>query len=399
LRLISRGLPASVIRVAVAAIILATALPLTARAAERAGHQSPKLQVIAYIFPQKHVLQPDEVAARKLTRINYAFANIEDGRIAAESPADAPNFATLVALKQQTPTLEVLVSVGGWLWSGHFSDMALTRESRARFIDSAIAFIDQYKLDGLDIDWEFPAQIGAGNRFRQEDTRNYTLLLQELRKRFDREQRRLGRRLLLSVAAGASSDFLEHTEMGRVARAVDTVNLMAYDYYEPGDEKITGNHAPLYTDPADPRQISADKSVHEYEQAGVPARKIVLGVPFYGHVWGQVGPANHGLFQPGSAVPGAYAGYRNIVASMLPQGFTRYWDAAASVPYLYSEQKQEFVSYEDPESLALKGAYVRKQGLGGMMFWEYNGDASGALLNAIDQAFYGNSSAGTGGGR
>ncbi len=102
---------------------------------------------------------------------------------------------------------------------------------------------------------------------------------------------------------------------------------------------------------------------------------------------------------PDAPVPNAFAGYSNIVASMLNQGFTRYWDAAASVPYLYSEQKQQFVSYEDPESLALKCAYVRKQGLGGMMFWEYNGDASGALLNAIDQAFYGNSSAGTGGGR
>lgn len=399
MRLFSREHQTAVFRLALAVILSGFALPLTVQASPRAGHQPPKLQVIAYIFPQKHVIQPGEVAASKLTRINYAFANIEDGRIAAESPADAPNFATLVALKQQNPSLEVVISVGGWLWSGRFSDMALTHESRARFIDSAVAFIDQYKLDGLDIDWEFPAQIGAGNRFRPEDTHNYTLLLQELRKRFDREQRRLGRPLLLSVAAGATSEWLEHTEMGQVARAVDTVNLMAYDYYEPGDEGTTGNHAPLYTDPADPRHISADRSVHEFEQAGVPAGKIVLGVPFYGHVWGQVSPTNHGLFQPGKPVPGAYAGYKNIVGSMLQQGFTRYWDAAASVPYLYNAQKQEFVSYEDPESLALKCAYVRKQGLGGMMFWEYNGDPSGALLNAIDQGFHTSAAGNIGGGR
>ena len=399
MRLISRELPTAVIRAALAVFLSGFLLPLTAQASPRDRHEPPQLQVIAYIFPQKHVIEPGEVAASKLTRINYAFANIEDGRIAAESPADAPNFATLVGLKQQNPSLEVLISVGGWLWSGHFSDMALTHESRARFIDSAVAFIDQYKLDGLDIDWEFPAQIGAGNRFRPEDTQNYTLLLQELRKRFDHEQRRLGRRLLLSVAAGATSDWLEHTEMGKVGRAVDTVNLMAYDYYEPGDEGTTGNHAPLYTDPADPRHISADRSVHEFEQAGVPAQKIVLGVPFYGHVWGQVGPTNHGLFQPGKPVPGAYAGYKNIVASMLQHGFTRYWDAAASVPYLYNEQKQEFVSYEDPESLALKCAYVRKQGLGGIMFWEYNGDPSGALLNAINQGFHAGDTASNGGGR
>jgi chitinase len=130
--------------------------------------------------------------------------------------------------------------------------------------------------------------------------------------------------------------------------------------------------------------------VQEFERAGVPARKIVLGVPFYGHVWGNVDATDHGLFQPGSPVPNAFANYGNIVTNMLTQGFTRYWDAAASVPYLYSEQKREFVSYEDTESLALKCAYVRRKGLAGVMFWEYMGDPTGALLNTIHSAFYGN---------
>jgi chitinase len=181
-------------------------------------------------------------------------------------------------------------------------------------------------------------------------------------------------------------------------RYVDTVNLMAYDYYEPDNEKISGNHAPLYTDPADPRRVSADRSITAFEQAGVPARKIVLGVPFYGHVWGNVGPTNHGLFQPGGPVPNMYANYGNIVSSMIGHGYTRYWDAAASVPYLYSEEKKQFVSYEDPQSLALKCAYVRRKGLGGIMFWEYTGDPTGALLNAINAAFYGDGSH-AGGGR
>jgi chitinase len=276
--------------------------------------------------------------------------------------------------------------------------MALTKESRSRFIESVVEFVDRYKLDGLDIDWEYPGMTGAGNRFRSEDKLNYTLILQELRTRFNREQSRLGRPLLLSVAAGASSEFIAHTELGRVQRYLDTVNLMAYDYYEPGSEKISGNHAPLYTDPADPKRVSADRSVQEFERAGVPARKIVLGVPFYGHVWGDVGPTGHGLFQPGVTVPNAFANYGNIVTNMLNNGFTRYWDAAASVPYLYSEQKRQFVSYEDPESLALKCAYVRRKGLAGVMFWDYMGDPTGALLNTINTAFYGNA-ANAGSGR
>ena len=377
--------------------MLAISLPVAALPLHHRSHPTAGPQIIAYIFPRDRVIEPGEIAARKLTRINYAFALIQNGRIVTESPVDAPNLATLVGLKQENPSLKVLVSVGGWLGSGNFSDAALTGQSRAQFIDSVIAFIRQYRLDGLDIDWEYPAQTGAGNRFRPEDKRNYTLLLREMRQRFNREQRSLGRPLLLSVAAGASQDFLDHTEMGRVARTVDTVNLMAYDYYEPGSDKITGNHAPLYIDPADPERVSADASVHAFEDAGVPARKIVLGVPFYGHVWGNVAPTNHGLFQTGSPVPNAFARYRDIVANMLNQGYTRYWDTSASVPYLYNEQKGRFVSYEDPESLALKCAYVQHRKLGGVMFWEYYGDASGALLDTIDRAFYGGTQVSEGG--
>ena len=173
--------------------------------------------------------------------------------------------------------------------------------------------------------------------------------------------------------------------MDKVQKYVDTVNLMAYDYYEPGNDKITGNHAPLYVDPADPKGISSDKSVKEFEAAGVPADKIVLGVPFYGHVWGNVSATNNGLFQPGDPVPNAYSTYGKLTQDIASQGFTRYWDAKASVPYLYNPQKKIFVSYEDPESLALKCKYVIANHLAGMMFWEYESDPSGKLLDAIDQ--------------
>lgn len=371
-----------------AVMLMAAGLPAAGSQRGHGEHERSAPVVIAYVFPRDHVIQPGEIAARKLSRINYAFANIKEGRMVAENPADAGNLATLIALKQENPSLQVLVSVGGWLWSGNFSDAALTAESRSQFIASVAAFVKQYNLDGLDIDWEYPGQIGAGNRFRPEDKRNYSLLLAGIRKRFNSEERTLGRHLLLTIAAGASNDFLEHTDMRQAARFVDTVNLMAYDYYEPGEEGVTGNHAPLYTDPADPKHISADTSVRHFEHAGVPARKIVLGVPFYGHIWGHVAPANHGLFQAGTPVPNAFAPYRDIVGSMVNEGFARYWDTSASVPYLYNPEKEEFVSYEDPESLALKCAYVQRMHLGGVMFWEYGADASGALLDTIDHAFY-----------
>jgi chitinase len=340
--------------------------------------------VAAYVFADGRVLTPGEIDAKKLTRVNYAFANIAQGRMVEGAPADAVNLAALSALKKDNPHLTVLVSVGGWTWSGGFSDAALTPASRSVFIDSVEAFITRYHLDGLDVDWEYPGMSGAGNTFRPEDKQTYTLLLKELRRRFDTMAGTLHRPLYLTIAAGASSEFLEHTEMSEVAKYVDTVNLMAYDYYEPEAGKPTGNHAPLFIDPADPKAVSADRSVREFEQAGVAARKLVLGVPFYGHVWGQVPATNQGLFQPGQPVPNAYATYAAIVSTMLGQGYTRYWDAAASVPYLYNADKQIFVSYEDPESLAAKCKYVKKQHLKGVMFWDYESDPSGVLLDAID---------------
>ena len=355
----------------------------TSTASASAG---PPYEIVAYVFPQETTLKAGQIDARSLTRINYAFANIANGRIVSGFTTDKDNFAYLHSLKQDNPDLTILVSVGGWLWSSNFSDISLTSQSRAIFIQSVMEFVELYELDGLDIDWEYPGMAGAGHTFRAEDKENFTLLLKELRARFDAETAKTHRRLYLTIAAGASDEFIAHTEMDKVQRYVDTVNLMAYDYYEPDSDKITGHHAPLFTNPADPKKISADSSVRAFENAGVPASKILLGLPFYGHVWGQVADRRHGLYQPCKFIPNVYAPYHSIVETMLHNGFERYWDPTSSVPYLYSSKQQVFVSYEDPESLNRKCAYVRSQRLGGVMFWDYAGDPSGSLLHTLYDA-------------
>jgi len=348
--------------------------------------QASKPIIVGYVFPQDAALTPGQIDPHSVTRINYAFANIKNGRMVTGFASDAQNFGYLAGLRKQNPALTVLVSVGGWLWSTNFSDVALTAESRRVFIDSVMDFIARYDLDGLDVDWEYPGMTGSGHPFRSEDGRNFTLLLKELRERFDRETLKSHRRLYLSIAAASGDDYLAHTEMKKVQAYVDTVNLMAYDYVEPGDEPLTGHHAPLFSNPADTRNYSDDASVRAFEQAGVPADKILLGVPFYGHVWGNVADRNHGFLQPGKAVPNAYAPYRVITGTMLNQGFVRYWDPIASAPYLYNSEKHMFVSYDDTESIAAKCRYVLAHKLGGVMFWEYSGDPAGVLLKTIDQS-------------
>jgi chitinase len=344
--------------------------------------QPPKA-VVGYVFPQETTLQPGQIDGRKLTRINYAFANIADGHMIDGFATDKQNFAYLNALKKENPSLTILVSVGGWLWSGGFSDASLSAKSRDVFIQSVMDFLTLYDLDGLDIDWEYPGLAGAGHAFRPEDKENFTLLLKDLRSRFDAQTAKTHRRLYLTIAAGAADEFIAHTEMAKVQTYLDTVNLMAYDYYEPASDRITGHHSPLFTNPDDPKKISSDASVKAFEAAGVPASKILLGVPFYGHEWGQVTDREHGLYQPGKEIPDAYAPYHLIVDSMLNHGYVRYWDSKASVPYLYNPTQHVFVSYEDPQSLKSKCEYVLHNDLGGVMFWDYGGDPSGVLLKTL----------------
>lgn len=344
--------------------------------------------VVAYVFPRDTLLQPGQIDARSLTRINYAFANIAGGRMVTGYRFDAENFAYLNGLKEDNPSLTVLVSVGGWLWSANFSDAALTRASRRNFVQSVMDFLDRYRLDGLDIDWEYPGMPGAGHPFRPEDKRNFTRLLKDLRTEFKRRAMKTRHRLFLTFAAGASQEYIAHTELSKLQKYVDTVNLMAYDYYVPTMSPLTGHHAPLYTNPTDPAHISADASVQSFEKAGVPAAKILLGVPFYGHAWAHVPELNHGLFQPSQPAPQGYAPYSLLAGAIAKSAFTRYWDPISSVPYLYDPAKQTFISYEDTESLALKGEYVLDHRLGGIMFWDYESDPSGQLLAAVNHALY-----------
>lgn len=357
-------------------MLLGAGISIHARAAEPV--------IAGYVFPQSGEIHLDQVDARKLNRINFAFAQVVGGRMVVANANDELSLAHVTQLRRQNPALTVLISVGGWLGSGGFSDVALTAQSRSIFIQSTIDFLKQHNLDGVDIDWEYPADAGSGNKFRAEDKQNFTLLLKELRERMTLESKATRRRMYLTIAAGASDDYLAHTEMAKVQQYVDSVNLMAYDYYVADVDATTGNHAPLLTDPADPKKMSANASVKAFEAAGVPAGKIILGVPFYGRVWEHVADAHGGLFQQGKPSATGSLAYSQIKDTMLGHGFMRYWDAAAQAPYLYSKEQQEFVSYEDAESLGAKCHYITSHGLGGVSFWSYFNDPSGELLSAID---------------
>ena len=104
----------------------------------------------------------------------------------------------------------------------------------------------------------------------------------ELRAALDKAGRERSRSYLLTLAVGAFPRFLEHTEMAKVQASADFVNLMTYDFRVASVDRIAGHHANLFDSPADEKGRSADRAVREFLAAGVPAQKLVLGVPFYG---------------------------------------------------------------------------------------------------------------------
>jgi len=356
--------------------------------------------------------QVSELPANRMTHVNYAFANVVDGRCAiGDSWADlektfagdtwedssahrAGNFGALRRLKQANPNLRTLISVGGWTWSGRFSEVAMTATSRSTFAKSCVDFAVEHGFDGIDIDWEYPAGGGLeGNGASPSDTHNYTLLLQALRDELHAREVTLGRTepYLLTIAAPAGPSLISHLEPAAIASVVDWINVMTYDFHG-GWELTTGHNAPLAQGSGDTNagwNVSA--AIGAYLDAGVPAGKVVMGVPFYGRSWtGVSAGTTHGLYRPATdGGPGTWEkgvlDYRDIASNYVGHGsFVAYRDATAEVPYLFDSSSSVFVTYDDPTSMRAKRRVVDALSLGGVMIWDMSSDdAAWSLLDAI----------------
>jgi len=346
------------------------------------------------------------IPVRELTHLMYAFGTVSteglaeladrcldagacDG-ISLSSPLGG-NFAQLAELKRDNPQLRILISLGGWNGSKYFSAAAAMPLSRERFARSVIdAFFRPYPglFDGVDIDWEFPVSGGrADNLVHPEDRPNFTLLIAELRRQLDEFSASEHRELELTVAVSAVPDKIVNLEAAALARLVDRLHLMAYDYR--AGSAFAGFNAPLFACAGDPDpDLNVDASVNALIRAGVPPAKVALGVAFYGRAVADVPQENGGLFQKGAAASEEWGGsdgidYRDIVARRPEElGFRRYWSDEAQVPWLYDAERRIWISYDDPLSIARKTMYAAGRGLAGIMIWDLFAD-DGSLLAAL----------------
>jgi len=319
----------------------------------------------------------------KLTHLNVAFGRVRDDAVTTDH---LQRLDVLRQIKRDFPELRVLLSVGGW-GAGGFSEAASTEAGRTRLAESAVRAVTGHRFDGIDLDWEYPCYGAAGIGADPADKTNFTLLLAAVREALDRLGDRDGRHYELTIAAGADRYYVDGTEMERVQKLVDFVQLMTYDM-RGGFQTLTGHHTNLYTPTGDLFRISVDASVNLFVQAGVPKEKIVVGAAFYSRMWNQVPDRNRGLHQMAGGSGGYGPDFTALAADYIGKnGYVRYWDEEACAPYLFDGSS--FISYDDEESIRHKCGYVKRRGLAGIMFWEYGCDRTHRLLAAMDRALRG----------
>jgi len=347
-----------------------------------------KKHIIGYIFSRDNKIEPQNIEIEKLTHINYAFSNIENGVMIEGFQNDSVNFEILNKMKmERNPQCKILVSVGGWTWSGNFSDMALTAESRNQFIQSAVTFLRKHHLDGLDVDWEYPGLPGYGNTHRPEDKENFTYFLKETREALNKAGDEDDKHYLLTIAAAAFQDFIDHTEMNKAHLYLDFLNIMSYDFYGEWDS-ITGHHTNLYTKSGDPRGYSVDKAVKLFLNENIPSEKIVVGMAFYGRGWKINEKPEHLLFQKAEGVNLGFSHQRLVENFIDKNGYIRKWDEEAQAPYLWNDSLNIMITYDDTLSVEKKCQYINDNQLGGAMFWVYGSDYKNQLLNKINTSLH-----------
>lgn len=318
------------------------------------------------------------------------------------------NFNQLKQLKAKYPKMRVLISLGGWTWSKWFGKAASTDALRKQLVSSCIDVYIKGNLpfdsgsnaggegvgagvfDGIDIDWEFPG--GGGQPYNvvdPNDKRNYTLLLAEFRKQLDAIGAQTGKRYHLTVAIGSGGDKIANTEPGEYSKSLDWINIVSYDFH--GGWEAAGPtdfQSNLYKDPESPNAktpngatYNVDSAVKGLLAAGVPASKLVVGIPAYGRGWTGVtpGPKGDGLYQKAaSPAPGSYeVGIEDYKVLKNKPGTVHEHPVAKQS---WKFDGSTFWSYDTPTTVRGKVNYVKQQNLRGVFIWELDGDTADAEL-------------------
>lgn len=320
--------------------------------------QNPNCPNLAPIVMEYVLGNPKNIDIRFLDAIIYAFVEIDSS---GNLVVPAPSFLrSMVRLKEEKPELLVIAAIGGWAADG-FSDAALTPTSRYNFARNVQKLINDYKLDGIDLDWEYPGSSASGIKSRPQDRENFTLLITALRDV-------LGPNTWISVAGTGDSTYINNSvEIDKIAPLITHFNLMSYDFTA-GETGSSGqkHQANLYDSALSLPGYSTDRYVRNLINAGMPSEKILLGVPFYGRL--------------GATITKSYDELRKSYINK--DGYEYRFDNDAKVPYLVRDG--EFaMSFDNEVSIFLKAQYVLENCLGGIFSWQSTFDQANILARAM----------------
>ncbi|KAH6939256.1 hypothetical protein HPB50_016580 [Hyalomma asiaticum] len=352
-------------------------------------HLARSFQQVCYLKApsnSSNSLSMGSVNVRLCSHIIMGFGTVEeDGSVNLDALGGPQGLASLAMLRKRRPDLKLMISIGGGGGDGNFRTMVSGADSRQRFIASSISALRAARLDGLDIDWEFPKLLDAAR---------FARLLKAASVEFKKDDQWP---LLLSVAVPAQSLLVVGSyDVQSMARTVDFVNLMTYDlniynWYTPWVRHNSpllpnANDAPYFN------TLNMESSAKLWVSLGMPKSKIMVGIPTYGLSWvlrdpdrWQVGSlasvvtnteADSSVtlrYVPPSLPLGMYL-YRKgkVVCLLLRNGAQREYDPEAMVPYLH--EGKLWISYDDQQSVALKASWIVSNGYGGIMTFSLNSD-------------------------
>jgi len=328
---------------------------------------------------------PDEIDYRPFTHLAHAFVTVGgDGTLVTDERIPGRDLCE----RAHRAKVKVLLAVGG-----ADSNPTLTRamsrpDAAARLVTPLVEMVARHGYDGIDVDWEFPAS--------EEDARRMNDFVRRVRAELDRRVPGA----LLTMAVPASDWNGRWFERDALLPHVDWVNVMTYDFHGPWSDHA-GHNAPLYAvknDAKDGALLHFGAALTYWTRTKRwPREKLLLGVPAYGRGFA----VSRWHETPTGTAAHPYLAYRDV-AGLLAAGWARRWDNEARVPFLEKPGGGELISYEDEASAALKGAWIRRQRVRGLFFWEVTQDFLGGthrLVRAARGAFLGATGGPEGGAR
>lgn len=329
----------------------------------------------------------------------FTAAESVDGTADTPSQPLAGNFNQLRQLKARHPKLKVMLAIGGAEWSRWFSAGAATEPLRRALVSSCIDMYIKGDLpllnghggkgaaaglfDGFDIDWEYPGvPLMAYNTISPSDKQNFTLLLAEFRSQLNALGKKQRKKYYLTAAVNSGAKTTDATEPGKYIKSLDWINLMTYDFHGAWTKQgPTGFHSNLYPDPGSPDtdKQSVHTGVERFLKLGVPAKKLVIGVPFYARGWTGVPSQRYGLYQSATGPARGFEEGTERYSTIAGRKAPKFYHPVSK--QLWTFENGTFWTYDDPLVIKEKAAYVRDHRLGGMMSWALDQDDAGFALS------------------